>query len=880
MVPADPVLAEAKQRDLRGEHRQVLQLLARLDLSGLRTADRARVHLLRASAFCQAGRYQESLRSITMAERIATHLNSADLLAQVEACRAEVFRFRGPARRHLDHAQASLRWAEQAGQPALIAAACGLMSSAYGKMGDLNPSLHFALRQQQIDPSPSDRARYETLFNLGWVYSELYEQARSTKLFEEALAVARRARYDLGIVQALGQLGFHYTFFERNRDKAMPCFEEAIALARKIGVPAVEARMLHFSGRLLRDFGEWDDALRRFRLALAIERKHGGHATAPVILKNIGFVLARTGRQREAERFLLQAIEEGDRYNHFKARWQARMELAGVLSASAPERAERYFSECLAIFDEHLTDVLLESFRASTLEGDLQFFDPYDLYIEHLLKQGKVSAAFRVAEQARARAFLDLLVAARAELATQVPARYVEEERAVLQRISETQSKLRSNKLAPLARKRIETSVARDEDELTALRLRLAAEQPAVAQARFARLYTPEELASEALGPDDYLIAFFLGKQRSVCWVVGKRRTDWFALPPRSEIESEVRAFLDYLKTPQAAPGGQSLFQKLFRDISARVPEGARLIVVPDRALHYVPFEALSDGRRYLIERYAISYAPSASSYAFLRRLAARPARRDEFVLAVGSPAFSLTTPSSERMLALSWVDSLKPLVHASRELADISRVFPSRVLQGEHATETQLARSGIADAAIVHFATHGLLDEERPERSGLALVAQPPGDDGILQTREVYRLRMRASLVTLSACQTALGKNFDGEGIVGLSRAFFYAGANCVMASLWSVNDRSTAQLMGDFYRHLRAGQTIDQAARQTKLKFLEDPRFGHPYYWAPFVVIGRAGESVTLPRQRSLTSVMGPWLVAILLLPAAYVLLRRFRH
>src|SRR5207249_2990709 len=115
--------------------------------------------------------------------------------------------------------------------------------------------------------------------------------------------------------------------------------------------------------------------------------------------------------------------------------------------------------------------------------------------------------------------------------------------------------------------------------------------------------------------------------------------------------------------------------------------------------------------------------------------------------------------------------------------------------------------------AAIVHFATHALFDEERPERSGLALTAVPPASDGLLQMREVYGLKLHAALVTLSACQTALGQNVTGEGLIGLSRAFFYAGANAVMASLWNVNDASTARLMGDFYATLSAGRPIDEA-------------------------------------------------------------------
>ncbi|MGI8782340.1 MAG: CHAT domain-containing protein [Acidobacteriota bacterium] len=413
------------------------------------------------------------------------------------------------------------------------------------------------------------------------------------------------------------------------------------------------------------------------------------------------------------------------------------------------------------------------------------------------------------------------------------------------------------------------------------MRLRLSVEQPALAEARYPHLYTPEELQSQALGPNDYLIAFFLGKKRSITWVVGPKSVDWFPLPPRTQIEEAVRSFLDYVRNPGASvsPDGAALSQTLAREITARVPDGSRLVVVPDRALHYLPFEALSAGGRYLVERYPISYAPSASSYAFLRRLPPPPRHQQDFALAIGNPPHARKTAASERVLAVHELESLKPLAHAGEELTAISRLFRCRILEQEQAAEKELRGANLERAVIVHFATHGLLDERRPERSGLVLAARPPHDDGILQMREVYELPLRARLVTLSACRTALGKAFNGEGIVGLSRAFFYAGANSVMASLWSVNDASTAKWMATFYGQLRDGHNIDEAARAAKLSFMADSRLRHPYYWAPFIVTGNAGVAVHVPRSNRLPAAV-PWVLATLLLPAAYIALRRIRN
>jgi CHAT domain-containing protein len=166
-----------------------------------------------------------------------------------------------------------------------------------------------------------------------------------------------------------------------------------------------------------------------------------------------------------------------------------------------------------------------------------------------------------------------------------------------------------------------------------------------------------------------------------------------------------------------------------------------------------------------------------------------------------------------------------------------------SRVFLGAEARERNLKTEDISAYRFVHFATHGYFDEAQPARSGLVL-AQQAGDtdDGILQAREIFRLRLNADVVTLSACQSGLGKLLAGEGVMGLSRAFFYAGAQSLVVSLWNVNDAATAELMKVFYTHLKAGVARDEAMRRAKLALAKGPNraWRHPYFWAPFVFLG----------------------------------------
>jgi CHAT domain-containing protein len=185
-------------------------------------------------------------------------------------------------------------------------------------------------------------------------------------------------------------------------------------------------------------------------------------------------------------------------------------------------------------------------------------------------------------------------------------------------------------------------------------------------------------------------------------------------------------------------------------------------------------------------------------------------------------------------------------LPYTRDEVLAISNLFPldqRHVYLGAEAREETVKSEKLDDFRFIHFATHSFLDEIRPGRSGILLSRAPQSlEDGILQMGEIMRLKMNADLVTLSACSTGLGKLVNGEGVLGLTRAFFYAGARNVAVLLWNVNDFATATLMVSFYRHLSRGVPESEALRQAKLSLLHSsqPLWHHPYFWAAFVIEG----------------------------------------
>jgi CHAT domain-containing protein len=190
---------------------------------------------------------------------------------------------------------------------------------------------------------------------------------------------------------------------------------------------------------------------------------------------------------------------------------------------------------------------------------------------------------------------------------------------------------------------------------------------------------------------------------------------------------------------------------------------------------------------------------------------------------------------------------SLARLPYTRGEVLSISKLFPVSqrdVYLGPEAREETLKSEKLDEFHYIHFASHGFLDETRPSRSGILFSRTPDSaESGVLRVDEIMRLKVNADLVTLSACSTGLGKLVNGEGILGLTRAFFYAGARNVAVTLWNVNDSATATLMASFYRNLNRGQPKAEALRQAKLRFIRGPQsmWCHPHYWAAFVIEGK---------------------------------------
>jgi CHAT domain-containing protein len=490
--------------------------------------------------------------------------------------------------------------------------------------------------------------------------------------------------------------------------------------------------------------------------------------------------------------------------------------------------------------------------------------------------QGYAAAALSVVERGRARSLLELLGESGAEIRRDADPALLDRERELARLIAgkaERQIRLLSGKHseadAAALGKELDTLTA----ELDQVRSRIRDKSPQYAELTQPAPLNLREIQAQVLDEDTLLLEYSLGVNRSFVWAVTERSAEAFALPSRAEIEEAARRVYDLLtarnrrlpnetaaaRAARLGAAGEAYFaaaakaaQMLLAPVADRLGN-KRLLIVGEGVLQYLPFAALADPiseSSPLMVKHEIVIAPSASAVAELRRETAgrRPAEKALAVLA--DPVFSADDAriaGNPHPAAQAATRDFVRLRFSRLEAEEIARLFPAartlKALDFDASRETVL-NPEFGRHRIVHFATHGVLNNERPELSGVVLsqvdrAGRP--QNGWLRLYEVYNLRLASDLVVLSACQTALGGEINGEGLMGLTRGFLYAGAARVVSSLWEVDDRTSAQLMKRFYQGMLVrGERPAAALRAAQVAMWQTRGWDAPYYWGAYTLQG----------------------------------------
>jgi CHAT domain-containing protein len=482
---------------------------------------------------------------------------------------------------------------------------------------------------------------------------------------------------------------------------------------------------------------------------------------------------------------------------------------------------------------------------------------------------------------------------------------------------------LLSSKAEKTETEKLDNEINELEHELGEIKATLKQNSPIYSAIKNPAPFDAAKFQTNILDENSLLLEFSFGKEESYLWLVGKTEIESYVLPSREQIESHIEKLRELIDSRKILEGettenyqariahdetefeqeAQVFSNELLGQIADKIKD-KRLIIVPDGKLHYFPIAALpfpnsTENQPILLTNETI-YQPSAATLSLLTQIDKKPIVEPKNLLVFSDPIFSKQDPrisatSNEDQNEMSFIkkknfrfaESLTALsrLNASREEADsiveIVGASDSTIFTGAAATREIALDAATADYKIIHFATHGLINEERPELSGIVLSQvneNGNNQNGVVRLQDIYAMNLTADLVVLSACSTGVGKEVKGEGLMSLNNAFLQTGAKTVISSLWKVDDYATSELMKNFYRELTSGTvTTSEALRRAQIKMRQNPQYRSPFYWAAFTV---QGDFQTAPK---LSGSFGFWIYTFFIVPfllsGVYAYRRRFR-
>jgi len=746
----------------------------------------------------------------------------------------------------------------------------------YRALGEWQEALRVYGQVREILAPLGDRSlEAARLNNVGVAYNNLGEPRRALAFLEDALKLRRETGDRGGEISVLNNLGDAWRKLG-DSNQGLVYHREALDIARALSDHRQEAITRVRLAEVELEQGDPSAALLELDPAFASLHELGLRHREAQALQLRGRALALTGRSREALLVFEDLLARRRTLRDRAGEAEALQALAATERALGLRKEARgHADEAVARVEELRTGFVSPDLRAAFLATQRR---AYSLVIDLLMDQhaadpgaGHDREAFEISERARARSLLDVLRSTNTvRTGSAAPAVLLERRQSLRRRLSS------------LAYQQLQQGGARAEAlgreseglraELDSVEAEIRQRDPLYAAVAAPPTLDVQEIAT-LLDPCTLLLEYSLGEDRSYLWVVGELSFHSFVLPPQREIDALARRLYEETSTYEAGAGRRSdaaetLSRILLGPVWPELERAHRLVVVPDAALHIVPFGALPvpGSAGLLLDRLEMAYLPSATTLAMQRqRLEQRPLAAT-WAAVLADPVF---TPDDPRLASPSVAGAVRPVAalqspeRSAPESAPLSGLERLPATRREAETIKALAPAGkvwtaldlaasrekvlsghLRDARVVHFATHGLADMRNPELSGLVLslvdaAGQP--QEGFLSLSDIYDLDLQADLVVLSGCRTALGKEVRGEGVMGLTRGFLYAGVPRVVASLWKVQDRTTAELMSRFYRALWQDRLPPAAAlREAQQSLRREPRYRAPYSWAGFALQG----------------------------------------
>ncbi|MEW6732252.1 MAG: CHAT domain-containing protein [Acidobacteriota bacterium] len=775
-------------------------------------------------------------------------------------------------------------------EQARVADALYNISLVYNSLSEYQQGLDYSKQALLIRHTLGDRSgEAAALNNIGVIYAFLGDYAKALKYYREALLLRRAIEDLIGEAITLTKIGWLYTVAFNQPKRALEYYNSSLVLRRALADRKGEAETLSHIGLVYTSLDNHQKALEYYNQSLVLRRAEADRSGEAYALASIGWAHYSLGEWQYARKCFIEALT-------IRQAMQDRARESGLYYAIAhTERrlgnvyeAKTLIEQAINIVDSMRTKITSKDLRATYRASKNRFYDFYidllmDLHTRHP-SEGFAQLAFEASEQARSRSLLEILGETKVNFRQGVDLRLLEREI----RLGEQLNAMEQTRLQ-LNGKLTEEQIATIEKQTEALLVDYQELQEQIRQSgsRYAELIDPtplklREIQQQILDDETILLQYTLGNRRSFLWAVTSTAITSYQLPKKTEIEAAARRVYKLLtvshkrETKRQAELAVAELSDIVLAPVAGLLGKKRLLIVSEGTLQYVPFGVLSlpqsaengaDNRVPLIVEHDIVNLPSVSVLALLRKTLSDRQPAEKIVAVLADPVLQkddvrIKTTINNRVSRNRKLISVASLARAAREvgISGFERLYYTRqeasaivsqTLKGESliALDFDASRATVNNAEleryrIIHFATHGILNSQHPELSGIVLSlvderGQP--QEGFLQVHDICNLKLKADLVVLSACRTALGKTVEGEGLIGLVRSFMYAGAVRVVASMWDVNDEATAELMKRFYQEmLKKGVTPSSALRSAQVSIWREKRWQAPYYWAAFQLQG----------------------------------------
>jgi CHAT domain-containing protein len=706
------------------------------------------------------------------------------------------------------------------------------IGSIYTALGELNQAIEFYDQALPIWQSLGDRlGETATLNNLGLIYESLGELQRALAIYQEVLAIRRTIGDRLGEATTLNNIGAVHQALGQPQ-QALTFYAQALPIRRDIGDRAGEATTLNNMGAAYQDLGDQQTALKFYQQALPIRRAVGDRAGETVTLGHLAERYYSQNQLADALKTINAAVQIIESRRH---------------GLTNDRLKTSYFARVQAYY-QLKTDILMTLHQQHP-----------DDFQSRGNQQSYAATALETVDQSRARMLRERLIQANAKINQNVSPALLQQVQTLEQAIDRKEIQLvQQNSQADHPEKL--TAVTQEITilyrQLEDLKSKIRQSSPAYANLQYPQPITLAAIQQQ-LDPDTLILQYSLGKDRSYLWVIGQTTLKSYVLPKSQDISAVAKQLQRELVGLDAVPNSAIQLTQQILAPAANDLGNKRLVIVPDGILHTLPFAALNRPNRPtyqpLLTKHEIIYLPSASTIAILRTTAANKPLGPKTLAILADPIFGKNDPRiRDRMNTTIEQDdrgtrdlALDRLPFTATEAKGILALIPkneSTAAFGFDASYDWITSRRISQYRYVHLATHSFFDNDNPALSSIILSSfDKQGRDrkAFLRFPDLFNLNLPTELVVLSACETGLGNNVPGEGLVGMTRGLMYAGASRVAVSLWKVDDQATSDLMQDFYRNLWQGKKSHAAAlREAQLKMWQQGKA--PYYWAAFTLQG----------------------------------------